>query len=260
MPKRTDIKKILIIGSGPIVIGQACEFDYSGTQACKALREEGYEIVLINSNPATIMTAPETADRTYIEPIIPEMVIKILERERPQAILPTLGGQTGLNTAVAVAQTGILERLGVEMIGASLPVIQKAEGRELFRDAMRRIGLVVPRSGIARSLDEAVKCAEEIGFPIIIRPAYTLGGTGGGVVYNLEELRRLARYGLEASMVHEIMLEESVIGWKEFELEVMRDKMDNVVIICSIENFDPMGVHTGDSITVAPAQTLTDRE
>ncbi|MBF0525181.1 MAG: carbamoyl-phosphate synthase large subunit [Deltaproteobacteria bacterium] len=260
MPKRTDIKKILIIGSGPIVIGQACEFDYSGTQACKALREEGYEIVLINSNPATIMTDPETADRTYIEPIIPEMVIKILERERPQAILPTLGGQTGLNTAVAVAQTGILERLGVEMIGASLPVIQKAEGRELFRDAMRRIGLVVPRSGIARSLDEAVKCAEEIGFPIIIRPAYTLGGTGGGVVYNIEELRRLARYGLEASMVHEIMLEESVIGWKEFELEVMRDKMDNVVIICSIENFDPMGVHTGDSITVAPAQTLTDRE
>jgi carbamoyl-phosphate synthase large subunit len=260
MPKRTDIKKILIIGSGPIIISQACEFDYSGTQACKALREEGYEVVLINSNPATIMTDPETADRTYIEPITPEMVIRIIERERPDAILPTLGGQTGLNTAIAVADTGILERLGVEMIGANPEVIKKAEDRELFRNAMHKIGLRVPKSVIVRTLNEALAAASEIGYPIIVRPSFTLGGTGGGIAYNLEDLQHLAAEGLEASMITEVMLEESVLGWKEFELEVMRDFADNVVIICSIENFDPMGVHTGDSITVAPAQTLTDRE
>jgi carbamoyl-phosphate synthase large subunit len=260
MPKRTDIQKILIIGSGPIIISQACEFDYSGTQACKALREEGFEIVLINSNPATIMTDPETAQRTYIEPITPECVAKVIERERPQALLPTLGGQTALNVAVAVGEMGTLERYGVEVIGASLPVIKKGEDRELFRAAMEKIGLRVPASGIARSMEEVRQVAEEIGFPLIIRPSFTLGGTGGGVVYNREDLERMARAGLDASMNRTIMLEESVLGWKEFELEVMRDHMDNVVIICSIENFDPMGIHTGDSITVAPAQTLTDRE
>jgi len=260
MPKRTDIKKILIIGSGPIIISQACEFDYSGTQACKALREEGYQVVLINSNPATIMTDPEMADRTYIEPITPEMVVQIIKRERPDALLPTLGGQTGLNTAIAVADTGILERYGVEMIGANPQVIKKAEDREQFRDAMHKIGLRVPQSAIVRTLDQAVAAAPEIGYPIIVRPSFTLGGTGGGVAYNIEDLRRLSAEGLEASMITEVMLEESVLGWKEFELEVMRDFADNVVIICSIENLDPMGVHTGDSITVAPAQTLTDRE
>ena len=260
MPKRTDIKKILIIGSGPIIICQACEFDYSGTQACKALREEGYEVVLINSNPATIMTDPEMADRTYIEPITPEMVIQIIERERPDAILPTLGGQTGLNTAIAVADTGILERYGVEMIGANPQVIKKAEDRELFKAAMENIGLRVPKSVIVRTLDQALAAAPEIGYPVIVRPSFTLGGTGGGVAYNIEDLSRLSAEGLEASMITEVMLEESVLGWKEFELEVMRDFADNVVIICSIENLDPMGVHTGDSITVAPAQTLTDRE
>jgi carbamoyl-phosphate synthase large subunit len=260
MPKRTDIKKILIIGSGPIIISQACEFDYSGTQACKALREEGYEVVLINSNPATIMTDPEMADRTYIEPITPEMVCRVIRRERPDAILPTLGGQTGLNCAVAVAETGILEELGVEMIGARPEVIKKAEDRELFRDAMANIGLRVPQSAIVRTLDEALAAAPELGYPIIVRPSFTLGGTGGGIAYNLEDLREQAAQGLEASMITEVMLEESVVGWKEFELEVMRDFADNVVIICSIENLDPMGVHTGDSITVAPAQTLTDRE
>ena len=260
MPKRTDIKKILIIGSGPIVISQACEFDYSGTQACKALREEGYEIVLINSNPATIMTDPETADRTYIEPITPEAVEKVIARERPDALLPTLGGQTALNVAVRVAETGILDRYGVEMIGAQADVIKKAEDRELFRDAMKQIGLKVPGSGIARSLSEVESIAAEIGFPIIVRPSFTLGGTGGGVAYNREELLDLSSQGLDASFIPAVMLEQSVLGWKEFELEVMRDNMDNVVIICSIENMDPMGVHTGDSITVAPAQTLTDRE
>jgi carbamoyl-phosphate synthase large subunit len=260
MPKRTDLKKILIIGSGPIIISQACEFDYSGTQACKALREEGYQVVLINSNPATIMTDPEMADRTYIEPITPEMVIQIIERERPDALLPTLGGQTGLNTAIAVADTGILERLGVEMIGANPQVIKKAEDRELFRDAMHHIGLRVPNSIIVRTLDEALAAGPQIGYPVIVRPSFTLGGTGGGVAYNIEDLRRLSAEGLEASMITEVMLEESVLGWKEFELEVMRDFADNVVIICSIENLDPMGVHTGDSITVAPAQTLSDRE
>ena len=260
MPKRTDIKKILIIGSGPIIISQACEFDYSGTQACKALKEEGYEVVLINSNPATIMTDPETADRTYIEPITPEAVAKIIARERPDALLPTLGGQTGLNTAVAVAENGTLEKYGVEMIGASLEVIHKAEDREKFRAAMEKIGLRVPRSGFAKNMDDVSRIAGEIGFPIIIRPSFTLGGTGSGVAYNREELAEIAKSGIDASLIHEVMLEESALGWKEYELEVMRDKADNVVIICSIENLDPMGIHTGESITVAPAQTLTDRE
>lgn len=260
MPKRTDIKKILIIGAGPIVISQACEFDYSGSQACKALREEGYEVILINSNPATIMTDPNMSDRTYIEPVTAEAVAKIIEKERPDALLPTLGGQTGLNTAVEVAEMGVLEKFGVEMIGASIDVIHKAEDREKFRDAMKNIGLRVPRSGFARNMDEAFNAAAEIGFPIIVRPSFTLGGIGGGVAYNIEDLTMQAKMGLDASMISEIMLEESVIGWKEFELEVMRDKADNVVIICSIENLDPMGVHTGDSITVAPAQTLTDIE
>ena len=260
MPKRTDIQKILIIGSGPIVISQACEFDYSGTQACKALREEGFDIVLINSNPATIMTDPEMAQKTYIEPITPDCVARIIERERPDALLPTLGGQTALNVAVAVGDIGVFDRYGVEVIGASLPVIRKGEDRELFRAAMESIGLRVPASAIARSMDEAREAAAEIGFPLIIRPSFTLGGTGGGVVYNREDLEHMASAGLDASMNRMIMLEESVLGWKEFELEVMRDHMDNVVIICSIENFDPMGIHTGDSITVAPAQTLTDRE
>jgi len=260
MPKRTDIHKILIIGSGPIIISQACEFDYSGTQACKALKEEGYEVVLVNSNPATIMTDPETADRTYVEPITPEAVEKIIAKERPDALLPTLGGQTGLNTAVSVAEAGVLTKYGVEMIGASLPVIRKAEDRKLFRAAMEKIGLKVPKSGFARSLEEAFAVASEIGFPIIVRPSFTLGGTGSGVAYNREELAEIAKGGLDASMIHEIMLEQSVLGWKEYELEVMRDKTDNVVIICSIENLDPMGVHTGESITVAPAQTLTDVE
>lgn len=260
MPKRTDLKRILIIGSGPIVIGQACEFDYSGTQACKALKEEGYEVVLVNSNPATIMTDPEVADRTYVEPITPEVVIKILKKERPDAILPTLGGQTGLNTAVAVADTGILDELGIEMIGASPEVIHKAEDREKFREAMENIGLRIPKSAIVRSIEEAISSAHEIGFPIIVRPSFTLGGTGGGIAYHMDELKAICQQGLDLSMIHEVMLEESVIGWKEFELEVMRDAKDNVVIICSIENFDPMGVHTGDSITVAPAQTLSDKE
>ena len=260
MPRRSDLSKILIIGSGPIIISQACEFDYSGTQACKALKEEGYQVILINSNPATIMTDPETADRTYVEPITPEAIAKIIAKERPDAILPTLGGQTGLNTAVAVAESGVLERYGVEMIGASLEVIQKAEDREKFRHAMERIGLRVPRSGFAKNMEEVFAVAAIIGFPIIIRPSFTLGGTGSGVAYNREELAEIAKVGLDASMIHEIMLEESVLGWKEFELEVMRDRADNVVIICSIENFDPMGIHTGDSITVAPVQTLTDVE
>ncbi len=260
MPKRKDINKILIIGSGPIVIGQACEFDYSGTQACKALMQEGYEVVLVNSNPATIMTDPGVARRTYVEPITPEIVAKIVERERPDAVLPTLGGQTGLNTAVKVAETGIFDELGVEMIGASIPVIRKAEDRELFRDAMNRIGLRVPRNGIARNMAEARSVAEQIGYPLIIRASFTLGGAGSGVAYNGEEMESLAKSGLEVSMISEIILEESLLGWKEYELEVMRDFKDNVVIICSIENLDPMGVHTGDSITVAPAQTLTDRE
>ena len=260
MPKRTDISKILIIGAGPIVIGQACEFDYSGTQACKALKEEGYEVVLLNSNPATIMTDPDFADRTYVEPITPEFLERIIEKERPDAILPTLGGQTALNTAVAVAENGVLEKYGVELIGAKLPAIKKAEDRTLFKEAMERIGLEVPRSGLAHNHAEAMEIIRTVGFPAIIRPSFTLGGTGGGIAYNLEEYERMALAGIEASPTGEILVEESVIGWKEFELEVMRDTRDNVVIICSIENFDPMGVHTGDSITVAPAQTLTDKE
>ncbi len=260
MPKRTDIHKILIIGAGPIIISQACEFDYSGTQACKALKEEGYEVVLVNSNPATIMTDPEMADRTYIEPVVPQTVEQIIAKERPCALLPTLGGQTGLNTAVEVAGMGVLDKFGVEMIGASLQSIQKAENRELFRNAMENIGLRVPKSDFATDLDEVRAVADQIGFPIIVRPSFTLGGTGGGAAYNPEDLEKVAKTGLDASLIGQVMLEESVLGWKEFELEVMRDKNDNVVIICSIENMDPMGIHTGDSITVAPAQTLSDRE
>lgn len=260
MPKREDIKKILIIGAGPIIISQACEFDYSGTQACKALKEEGFEVILINSNPATIMTDPETADRIYIEPVTPETVIKVIEKERPDALLPTLGGQTALNTAIEVAKTGILEKYHVEMIGASEEAIKKAEDRELFRDAMNRIGLRIPKSGFAVNMQEVEAVSKRIGFPIIVRPAFTLGGTGGGVAYNMEELNRISKAGIDASLIHQVMLEESVIGWKEYELEVMRDHADNVVIICSIENVDAMGVHTGDSITVAPIQTLSDKE
>ncbi|MEO2082905.1 MAG: carbamoyl-phosphate synthase large subunit, partial [Desulfurobacteriaceae bacterium] len=260
MPKRTDLKKILIIGSGPIVIGQAAEFDYSGTQACKALKEEGYQVVLVNSNPATIMTDPDIADRTYIEPLTVEVLEKIIEKERPDALLPTVGGQTALNLAVKLHEAGILEKYGVELIGAKVEAIKKAEDRELFKEAMLRIGLEVPKSGIAHTLEEAMEVLEEVGLPAIIRPAFTLGGEGGGVAYNVEEFKEIVRKGLAASPVSEVLIEESVLGWKEFELEVMRDLNDNVVIICSIENFDPMGVHTGDSITVAPAQTLTDKE
>jgi carbamoyl-phosphate synthase large subunit len=260
VPKRTDLKKILIVGSGPIVIGQACEFDYSGTQAVKALREEGFEVVLVNSNPATIMTDPELAQRTYVEPLAAEYVAKIIERERPQALLPTLGGQTGLNLAVALAEDGTLDRFGVELIGAKLPAIRKAEDRQLFKQAMERIGLALPRSGYARSLEEARAIVRQVGYPAIIRPSFTLGGTGGSIAYNPEELEDAVRWGLQMSPVGTALVEESVIGWKEFELEVMRDLADNVVVICSIENVDPMGVHTGDSVTVAPAQTLTDKE
>jgi carbamoyl-phosphate synthase large subunit len=260
MPKRKDIHKILIIGSGPIVISQACEFDYSGTQACKVLKSEGFRVILLNSNPATIMTDPAMADRTYVEPITPEIVEKIIKKEKPDAILPTLGGQTALNTTVAVAERGILDKYKVEVIGANIKAIKKAEDRQLFKDAMQRIGLDLPKSGKAYNLKEAYEVAERIGFPVIIRPSFTLGGTGGGVAYNREEFKQVAKIGLDASMINEILIEESVIGWKEFELEVMRDLRDNVVIICSIENFDPMGVHTGDSITVAPQQTLTDKE
>jgi carbamoyl-phosphate synthase large subunit len=260
MPRRTDIKKIMICGSGPIVIGQACEFDYSGTQACKALKEEGYQIVLLNSNPATIMTDPGFADRTYVEPMTAAVAEQIIAREKPDVLLPTLGGQTALNLAVALAKNGALERHGVELIGASLASIEKAEDRLLFKEAMTRIGVDMPKSGYATSWEEASAIADDIGFPIIIRPSFTMGGEGGGVAYNREEFEPLARRALSLSPSHTILCEESIIGWKEYELEVMRDKHDNVVIICSIENFDPMGVHTGDSITVAPAQTLTDKE
>jgi carbamoyl-phosphate synthase large subunit len=260
VPKRTDIKSILIIGSGPIVIGQACEFDYSGTQACKVLREEGYRVILINSNPATIMTDPDLADATYVEPITPEFVELIIEKEKPDAILPTMGGQTALNTAVALAERGILEKHGVELIGAKLDAIRKAEDRQLFQKTMRAAGLEMPRGGFVYSYEEALKIVDGIGFPIIIRPSFTLGGTGGGIAYNIEEFHSIVEHGITNSPIHEVLIEESVIGWKEYELEVMRDTKDNVVIICSIENFDPMGVHTGDSITVAPAQTLTDKE
>ncbi len=260
MPKRRDIKKILIIGSGPITIGQACEFDYSGSQACKVLKQEGYTIILINSNPATIMTDPDMADKTYIEPITVDVVGKIIAEERPDALLPTLGGQTALNTAVGLADAGILKKYRVQTIGANVKAIKKAEDRYLFKEAMQRIGLDLPKSDRAYNLSQACKVAERIGFPVIIRPSFTLGGTGGSVAYNIEEFKELAKIGLESSMISEILIEESVIGWKEFELEVMRDLKDNVVIICSIENFDPMGIHTGDSITVAPVQTLTDKE
>ncbi|MCT0199038.1 carbamoyl-phosphate synthase large subunit [Synechococcus sp. CS-1325] len=261
MPRRTDLRRILLLGSGPIVIGQACEFDYSGTQACKALRAEGFEVILINSNPASIMTDPEMADRTYIEPLTPDVVARVIAIERPDALLPTMGGQTALNLAVALAENGTLERYGVELIGANLAAIQMAEDRLLFKEAMARIGVAVCPSGIAKSLEEAERVGEEVGgYPRIIRPAFTLGGSGGGIAYNPEEFRAFCKSGLEASPVSQILIERSLIGWKEFELEVMRDLADNVVIVCSIENLDPMGVHTGDSITVAPAQTLTDRE
>ena len=260
MPRRTDIKRVLVIGSGPIVIGQACEFDYSGTQACKALRAEGLEVILINSNPATIMTDPEMADRTYVEPLTPELAEAIIAKERPDAILPTVGGQTALNLAVALAERGTLEKYNVQLIGASIASIKVAEDRLLFRNAMDEIGLETPKSGVARALDEALLIVDEVGFPAIIRPSFTMGGVGGGIAYNIEEFRELAGRGLDLSPVHEILVEESVIGWKEFELEVMRDVADNFVVICSIENIDPMGVHTGDSITVAPALTLTDKE
>ncbi|MFG0317714.1 MAG: carbamoyl-phosphate synthase large subunit, partial [Planctomycetota bacterium JB042] len=260
MPRRDDIEKVLIIGSGPIVIGQACEFDYSGTQACKALREEGYEVVLVNSNPATIMTDPETAARTYVEPIVAEAVAKVIEKERPDALLPTLGGQTALNTAIKLVDMGVLEKYGVEMIGARYDVIKKAEDRELFRDAMNEIGVEMPRNAIAYTMDEALEARDKIGLPCVIRPSFTMGGSGGGIAYNVDEFEQIVSNGLALSLNSEVLIDESIIGWKEYELEVMRDYKDNVVIVCSIENLDPMGVHTGDSITVAPAQTLTDRE
>ena len=265
MPRRTDIHSILIIGSGPIVIGQGCEFDYSGVQACRALKEEGYRVVLINSNPATIMTDPEFADATYIEPITPEAVEKILAYEKNaghpiDAVLPTLGGQTGLNTAMSCYDRGIFTKYGVEMIGANRDAIHRGEDRQVFKDLMIKIGLKVPKSAVVHSLEEGRKCIEEIGLPLIIRPAFTLGGTGGGIAYNVEEFETIVQRGIDASPYNEVLIEQSVIGWKEYEMEVMRDKNDNAVIICSIENFDPMGVHTGDSITVAPIQTLTDKE
>src|SRR5450830_601682 len=260
MPKRTDIKSILIIGAGPIVIGQACEFDYSGAQACKALREEGYRVVLVNSNPATIMTDPDMADATYIEPITWQMVEKVIALERPDALLPTMGGQTALNCALDLARHGVLDKYGVEMIGARKEAIDKAEDREKFKAAMSKIGLASARSAIAHSLEEALQVQAVVGFPSVIRPSFTLGGTGSGIAYNREEFVAICEHGLEASPTKEVLIEESVIGWKEFEMEVVRDKKDNCIIICSIENLDPMGVHTGDSITVAPAQTLTDKE
>src|ERR1700690_2188382 len=260
MPKRTDINKILLIGPGPIVIGQACEFDYSGAQACKALREEGYSVVLVNSNPATIMTDPDMADATYIEPLSAEILELIIRKERPDALLPTMGGQTALNLAVELAESGILDKYGVELIGAKLHAIKKAEDRELFKEAMKNIGLDVPKSAPVTDIEEGLEAIEDIGYPVILRPAFTLGGTGGGIAYNIEEYRALLEKAVKLRPLHQVVIEESVIGWKEYELEVMRDCADNVVIVCSIENLDPMGVHTGDSITVAPAQTLTDKE
>ena len=260
MSKRTDLSSILVIGSGPIVIGQACEFDYSGTQACRVLRREGYRVTLVNSNPATIMTDPEFADRTYLEPLTPDSVLAVIERERPDALLPTIGGQTGLNVSVALAESGDLDRLGVELIGASLETIHRAEDRSGFKEAMTKAGLDVPRAGIAHTLEEALQLGHQLGFPVIVRPSFTLGGGGSGFASSHGELEALARRSLEASPVSEVLVEESIAGWKEFELEVMRDHADNAVIVCSIENVDPMGVHTGDSVTVAPQQTLTDRE
>src|SRR6202046_3766361 len=260
MPKRTDISSILIIGAGPIVIGQACEFDYSGTQACKALRAEGYRIVLVNSNPATTMTDPRWGDATYIEPITPEMVAKIIEKERPDALLPTMGGQTALNTALALERNGGLEKFGVEMIGARAEVIDKAEDRQKFRDAMDHLGLESPKSKAAHSMEEALEGLEFVGLPAIVRPSFTLAGTGGGIAYNAKEFREIVERGLDLSPTTEVLIEESVLGWNEYEMEVVRDLADNCIIVCSIENIDPMGVHTGDSITVAPALTLTDKE
>src|SRR5574337_6808 len=260
MPKRTDIQSILIIGAGPIIIGQACEFDYSGAQACKALREEGYKVILVNSNPATIMTDPGTADVTYIEPITWQVVERIIEKERPDAVLPTMGGQTALNCALDLAHNGVLKKYGVELIGASEEAIDKAEDRQKFKAAITKIGLGSARSGIAHSLEEAMQVQAEVGFPAIIRPSFTLGGTGGGIAYNPEEFVEICKRGLEASPTSELLIEESLLGWKEYEMEVVRDKADNCIIVCSIENLDPMGVHTGDSITVAPSQTLTDKE
>src|SRR5882757_3589814 len=260
MPRRTDLRSILLLGSGPIVIGQACEFDYSGVQALKALREEGYRTILLNSNPATIMTDAEWADRTYIEPITVEAAERILAAERPDAVLPTMGGQTALNLAVQLAKQGILAKYGCQLIGAQLDAIEKAEDRQRFKDTMTAIGIDVPRSGVAHTHDEVMRIGQELGFPLILRPSFTLGGLGGGIAYNREELDELGARALAYSPTHEVLIEESVLGWKEFELEVMRDRADNVVIICSIENIDPMGVHTGDSITVAPIQTLTDKE
>ncbi|MEE9577560.1 MAG: carbamoyl-phosphate synthase large subunit, partial [Gemmatimonadota bacterium] len=260
MPRRDDLSSILLIGSGPIVIGQACEFDYSGTQACRALREEGYRVILVNSNPATIMTDPDMADATYIEPLTADWVERVIERERPDALLPTIGGQTGLNVSLELHDSGVLDRYGVELIGADHEAIRRAEDREEFAAAMGRIGLPVPHGGFARSLEEALEISEEVGYPAIIRPSFTLGGGGGGIAYHHEEFRVAVRRGLEASPIGEVLIDRSVIGWKEFELEVMRDGADNVVVVCSIENIDPMGVHTGDSITVAPAMTLSDTE
>src|SRR6186713_1679663 len=260
MPKRTDISSILVIGAGPIIIGQACEFDYSGTQAIKALKEEGFRVILVNSNPATIMTDPEFADATYVEPITPAIVAKIIARERPDALLPTMGGQTALNCALALFNDGTLAKYGVQMIGADADAIDKAENRQRFREAMDRIGLESARSGLAHSVDEAFAVLERTGIPAIIRPSFTLGGTGGGVAYNRAEFEAIVRTGLDASPTTEVLIEESLLGWKEFEMEVVRDRADNAIIICSIENVDPMGVHTGDSITVAPALTLTDKE
>src|SRR5882672_1711479 len=260
MPKRTDLKRILIIGSGPIVIGQACEFDYSGAQACKALRQEGYEVSLINSNPATIMTDPDLADRTYVEPLSLAFATEVIRRERPDALLSTVGGQTALNLSLELAETGVLEKYGVELIGAKIDAIKKAEDRLLFKDAMRKIGLETPQSQLVTDIDGGLAFVAKHGYPAILRPSFTMGGSGGGIAYNREDLLTILERGLDLSPVHEVLIEESALGWKEFELEVMRDLADNVIIICSIENFDPMGVHTGDSITVAPAQTLTDRE
>ncbi|MBP5789334.1 MAG: carbamoyl-phosphate synthase large subunit, partial [Neisseriaceae bacterium] len=260
MPKRSDLKTILIIGAGPIVIGQACEFDYSGAQACKALREEGYRVVLVNSNPATIMTDPEMADKTYIEPIVWQTLEKIIAKERPDAVLPTMGGQTALNAALDLARNGVLEKYGVELIGATEDAIDKAEDRGRFKEAMEKIGLKTPKSFICHTMEEALNAQSEVGFPTLIRPSFTMGGSGGGIAYNREEFLAICERGFDASPTHELLVEQSILGWKEYEMEVVRDKNDNCIIVCSIENFDPCGVHTGDSITVAPAQTLTDKE